>query len=162
LKRARQLRGALRSDLQVLVKRGLLAEQVLSSPYPVNGNVNLARELQRLAQVFTEHAEVYRGRCAVSDAELELARHLAYQLSTVTARSDVAAEREWMDLRVRAYSLVCRAHAEARAGVTFLLRDKDAIDRVIPPFRVVVKGAPRRKRSTASSSSPPASSGITQ
>jgi hypothetical protein len=131
---ARELRHRLHADALALTARRVLEPAALVTLKGRPGYKNLAHDLQVLHAVFATNQTLISGRSAVTAHDLNRARELAETISRAAMRPVQPTYKAARDLRARAYTMLRRAYAEARAGVAFLRRKEGDVDRIAPPL----------------------------
>ena len=132
--RAAKLREILLSDINALIKRGLIDGKRLDDLRGGVGFRNNAFDLQVMAIILRERWEVIRSRTAIQESELEEAETLGNNLSNAvdgrehTPASVVKATSD----RARAFTLFHRSYEEAHRLATFVRWYEGDADTLVP------------------------------
>jgi hypothetical protein len=149
--RAVEMRLILARDCAALAQRGLIDSGGLKELRGPVGYKNQAFDLLTLVALMRGRWRFIKGKCAVSEAELDEAESVADQLLTAVG------EREQLpqvtaaaaDVRRRAFTLFVRAYDELRGAAEYLRRhDRDA-DAFVPSLY-----SARKRRETARPTKP--------
>jgi hypothetical protein len=136
LQEATELREQLRSDADVLVRRGLLPPGSLSGIKGLSGYRNTAVDLTALVSVLSNHWDALAGKTAVTKEELDHCSLVAQKIFRNAAGREgrhpnqVAAGR----LRAQAFTLLSRAYNELRRCLGFLLASAEDLEQIAPSF----------------------------
>lgn len=127
-----QLRRSLKQDANHLALRGIINDERLGQVSSSKRLTKLASDLLLLTHILRDTQSAWTGKSPVTEAQLDSAKAVAKTLQRELQQRVQFDRNPWQDLRVRAFTMVRRAHAEARAAVLYLLRDDPDADRVIP------------------------------
>jgi hypothetical protein len=97
------------------------------------GHLDLADDLNRLAELFRTHWPTLQGRCDVTREQVTEAHALAIELMRYLAATPDA-ERPWLDLRNRAWTALQTAYDEIRAAAAYAFRHEPAHLDLYPSF----------------------------
>ncbi|HET9956326.1 MAG TPA: hypothetical protein VFQ61_17580 [Polyangiaceae bacterium] len=128
------LRALLLAEVDLLIRRGSLDEQVVERVRGFVGYTNLATDLRTLAQLIETHRAKIEGHSPLALADAERARALAAKLLEAQ-RARAAASAELARVRAvrdRAFSLLVRAYKETRAGVLYVRRNHANVAELVP------------------------------
>lgn len=139
---AKQLRRVLQAEAPYQTTHGVFADARLSKVSTSKAFARIARDLELLTEILDHHRDAWRNKSALSAEELERARTVAQSLARALLDKAEFSSHEWVDLRIRAFTMLRRAYAEARASLMYLLRNEPEAQHAIPPL------APSRTRTT--------------
>ena len=148
--RASKLRELLLSDINALIKRGLLDGRRLDDLRGGVGFRNNAFDLQVMGIILRERWEVIRSRTAISEAELSEAETLGDSLTNAVdgrERTSPAVVKATSD-RARAFTLFNRSYEEAHRLATFVRWYERDADTLVPTI-YVGRGAQSKSESSA-------------
>jgi hypothetical protein len=129
-----QLRRSLKAEAAHLASRGVVKDARLGKVTSSKGYAKLASDLLLLTRVLQDTRTAWTGKSALLEGELRQAHAVGVAIAHALHVREQHRPSEWRDLRLRAFTMVRRAHAEARAAVLYLLRDEEGADGVIPPL----------------------------
>lgn len=140
-----QARALLKSDIEALARRRLLDATPLRQLRNPNGHRNVALDVQLCCTILRRNWSAIAGRTASSLAELDRLEELALQVSLTVAQRGMTEDRvaRAADTRMRAFTLLVRAHDELRRALTYLRWAEGDADRILPS---IYKNRGRRRR----------------
>lgn len=129
-----QARDLLKSEIQLLAKRGLIDASRLSELRGPVGHKNLAFDVLVCCNTLRSHWDAIKGRTTTTLQEIERAEQTADKLATAVGMRDMgpmplSAEA---DQRRRAFTLMARAHDQVRRAATYLVWSQGEVDRLVP------------------------------
>jgi hypothetical protein len=146
---AKQLRSKLLFEAQYLTAHGLLFDSRITSISKSKAFSELLRDLSLLVQILDADRATWSRKSALEGEQVDRAKAVALLLHAALLQKEAGRANEWIDLKVRAFTMLRRAYDEARASVMYLLRDEPNADRMIPPLTASRKRTARRKRERA-------------
>jgi hypothetical protein len=129
-----QLRRDLKRDTRNLTARGIINDPRLETVTSSPSYTKLANDVLTQVQVLQETKASWTGRSPLSQEELDTARAIASEIHSAVRKRAEWRPSPWHDLRVRAFTMVRRAHTEARLTVMFLLRDEVGAEGGLAPL----------------------------
>lgn len=109
----------------------------------------LARDLTLLVQILGADRAAWIKTSALDGKHVDRAKAVALLLHAALLQKEAGRTNEWIELKVRAFTMLRRAYDEARASVMYLLRDEPNADRMIAPLTASRKRTARRNRERA-------------
>ena len=134
LEEADEMRGRFRIDLSPLVNRGIIDPASLSMCTGQQGYKASSTELGVFVTVLTSCSAEIRGKCCITDEELQRAKAIADALLAFVGIHEQAPEHKSvaMDLRDRAFTYLVQTYEQARRGITFLRWFEGDADEIAP------------------------------
>jgi hypothetical protein len=134
VEQAVKLREVLLMDATALATRGLLDSAALRGLKGAVGYRNLAFDLGALSNLLLQVWSQVRGKCAVQESELSLARTLADRLLTAVGRRqfESPAQSAATLTRARAFTVFVKSYDQIRRAVTYLRWDEDDANEFAP------------------------------
>ena len=131
---ASDLRELLQSDMNSLVRRGLLPQDSLDDLTGNTGYKNVATDLQILSIVLEENWAKIEGKTAIEKKEVEHGAKLAARILRVVGKREQspATAAVAADQRSRAFALFLRAYDDARRAIIFLRWHAGDADTIAP------------------------------
>ncbi len=122
------------SEVNTLVKRGLIPAQVLGRLKGGNGYRNLASDLFTLSETMKSNWSKISGRTTATMEELDRLENLADQINQALGIREQMPELQANAARDRqaAYTLFVEAYDEVRAAIAYVRRKEDDVDSIMP------------------------------
>ena len=122
VEQARELRALLLEAGGYVFRHDDSVRPVVADIRRGTGYLDLADDVKRLGELFTAHWPMVEGRCEVTRAAVDEAAPLAARLMDAIATPRTKQVSEWADLRVRAWTRLCRNYSEVRAAAAYIHR----------------------------------------
>ena len=128
------MREILVEEATLLIKRGLLSATLLDNLQGPNGYKNVAADLFLVADKLRANFDAISKRTSLTLAELDEAENLADQMSHEIGLKRQTPEVQAQAARDRqaAYTLAVKAYDQVRAALTYVRRDYDDTDEIMP------------------------------
>ncbi|MBI5479039.1 MAG: hypothetical protein HY906_09295 [Deltaproteobacteria bacterium] len=122
LERCRELKVEMLEGLGYALRADQPAQRILSDIRRGTGYLDLADDLQRLADLAHVRFAAIEHRCDLTRGHVDEARKLGSQLMETISTPQPKDLSQWADLRVRAWTRVCRNYEEVRAAAAYIHR----------------------------------------
>ncbi len=147
---ATTLREGLLIGAEALAFRGLMDKEQVAAIRRGQGDLDAAKDIVTLAQLFAAAWPQVAAKTAVEKKELERAAKLGPELMFALAAKKQATKKgskEPSEIRARAFTLLVTAYEATRRAVTYLRWAEGDADTVAPP--ISKKKAPRKAKGEA-------------
>jgi hypothetical protein len=146
------------SEVNTLVKRGLIPVQALNNLKGGNGYRNLAADLFTLSETMRSNWSRISNRTSITSDELDHLENLADQINQALGIREQMPELQASAARDRqaAYTLFICAYDEVRAAIAYVRRTEDDVDDIMPSLYAGRGGGKKRfaTEETTKSASP--------
>ncbi|HEU4409176.1 MAG TPA: hypothetical protein VFS43_28215 [Polyangiaceae bacterium] len=149
LAEAGPLRGRLLSAAEMMVTFGHFSAERVANIRSGTGHIDTAEDLGSLVRLFREAGPELTAKTPVSEAMLERAGELSFQIVAALGRrkvgSDGSAPSRLVRDKARVFRLVARTYDQARRGLSFLRWKEGDVDSLAPSIfagRRRSRGAP--------------------
>lgn len=157
IEEATTLREGLLIGAEALAFRGLMDKEQVAAIRRGHGDLDAAKDIVTLAQLFAAAWPQVAAKTAVEKKELERAAKLGPELMFALAAKKQATKKgskEPSEIRARAFTLLVTAYEATRRAVTYLRWTEGDAETIAPP--ISKKRGPRKAKGEAEAAAPEA------